>query len=528
MKNGSKEHAGHPPSLPSVQPQEMTTPASIYPSSIVIAQPNVQVIKQPLLLNGQKISVLPKSPPQAILLPLIQLVAPVQPVTTLTTTSTTTSRSPSISKRVTQRQCKPTQKAQALMEEAKAKSCKKQALKEVWANKSTGLSTVKFQTQPINWIVTPGRSIQVTEILSANFPGNQMLNVPNNSPINASTLPGTLTNLCLNPLTIPCVTDFSISNSPHLKPSSSINIASAGIQMPLTNTSVENKSTYSSALQMSPVIVHQKDLIVHAQSLGPTVSTNNPDVDLPSSSSSKGTVLGHHLSSSSSTLASVSLVPSPSDLSVPSLVSAQVVSKPQVVYKSVCAPTPIQQQSTSPHHVSQSTVPQVGKPSEPSIYNPDLPSDTLSFDTNLLFLDHQSEVNDWMNGNCGISLPNLEITLPYLPPSAASIKKLTSLLKAKQSLLSTAAHILPHDYQNVKEEKEQEEAIRKLVAERFATNPAYLWLKARFLSCFTLPALLATINPYKDWELPDLPLRNDDRVVNKHAGENNEPPAAVS
>nr|XP_055045846.1 snRNA-activating protein complex subunit 4-like isoform X2 [Misgurnus anguillicaudatus] len=168
--------------------------------------------------------------------------------------------------------------------------------------------------------------------------------------------------------------------------------------------------------------------------------------------------------------------------------------------------------------VSQSTVPQVGKPSEPLISNPDLPSDTLSFDTNLLFFDHQSEVNGWMNGNGGISLPHLEITLPYLPPSAASVTKLTSLLKAKQSLLTAAAHILPHDYQNGNVEKEQEEAIHKLVAERFATNPAYLRLKARFLSCFTLPALLATINPYKNWELPDSPLCNDDPVMDTHLG----------
>ncbi|XP_073670134.1 snRNA-activating protein complex subunit 4-like isoform X2 [Paramisgurnus dabryanus] len=174
------------------------------------------------------------------------------------------------------------------------------------------------------------------------------------------------------------------------------------------------------------------------------------------------------------------------------------------------------------------TVPQVGKPSKPSISIPDLPSDTLNFDTNLLFFDHQSEVNDWMNGNGGISLPHLEITLPYLPPSAASVTKLTSLLKAKQSLLTAAAHILPHDYQNGNGEKEQEEGIHKLVAERFATNPAYLWLKARFLSCFTLPALLATINPYKNWELPDSPLCNDDPVMDKHVGENNEAPAAMT
>ncbi|CAF92383.1 unnamed protein product, partial [Tetraodon nigroviridis] len=34
-----------------------------------------------------------------------------------------------------------------------------------------------------------------------------------------------------------------------------------------------------------------------------------------------------------------------------------------------------------------------------------------------------------------------------------------------------------------------------LVAERFSSNPAYQLLRARFLSCFTLPALLASIQP---------------------------------
>ncbi|XP_047448138.1 snRNA-activating protein complex subunit 4 isoform X2 [Mugil cephalus] len=54
---------------------------------------------------------------------------------------------------------------------------------------------------------------------------------------------------------------------------------------------------------------------------------------------------------------------------------------------------------------------------------------------------------------------------------------------------------------NEEEEEEEEEekvmvaAVRHLVAERFSGNPAYQLLKARFLSCFTVPALLATIQP---------------------------------
>lgn len=56
-----------------------------------------------------------------------------------------------------------------------------------------------------------------------------------------------------------------------------------------------------------------------------------------------------------------------------------------------------------------------------------------------------------------------------------------------------------HLQQQEKNEEEEEEelvaAVRQLVAERFSNNPAYQLLKARFLSCFTLPALLATMPP---------------------------------
>lgn len=45
------------------------------------------------------------------------------------------------------------------------------------------------------------------------------------------------------------------------------------------------------------------------------------------------------------------------------------------------------------------------------------------------------------------------------------------------------------------EEAELVAAVRQLVAERFSSNPAYHLLKARFLSCFTVPALLASIQP---------------------------------
>lgn len=49
----------------------------------------------------------------------------------------------------------------------------------------------------------------------------------------------------------------------------------------------------------------------------------------------------------------------------------------------------------------------------------------------------------------------------------------------------------------VSEEEEEKllAEVSKLVTNGFSENPAYQMLKARFLSCFTVPALLATIQP---------------------------------
>ncbi|XP_026067901.1 snRNA-activating protein complex subunit 4 isoform X2 [Carassius auratus] len=163
--------------------------------------------------------------------------------------------------------------------------------------------------------------------------------------------------------------------------------------------------------------------------------------------------------------------------------------------------------------VAQSEIPQIRTLSEPLLPLPDISSDVVSFNPHLIFPEQSSEVDDWMNGKDGIPLPHLEMSLPYLPPSAASIKTLTSLLKVKQSLLAAAVNILPVEYQNYREEEAQVAAIRKMIAERFASNPAYQLLKARFLSCFTLPALLATINPSVKCELPTDNNGDEDEVL---------------
>ncbi|XP_026862080.2 snRNA-activating protein complex subunit 4 isoform X2 [Electrophorus electricus] len=140
------------------------------------------------------------------------------------------------------------------------------------------------------------------------------------------------------------------------------------------------------------------------------------------------------------------------------------------------------------------------KPLQPAaaMSKPGPKPDSLPFDPNLMFLEHPGQVKDWIKGNDGISLPYLEEKMPYLPPFVSNINTLACLLKAKQSLLKTAVQLLPEEDQDGSGEEEKVAAVRKLVSEKFKTNPAYLLLKARFLSCFTLPALLATIHPCKE------------------------------
>uniref|UniRef100_A0A8C7D3C6 Small nuclear RNA activating complex, polypeptide 4 n=1 Tax=Oncorhynchus kisutch TaxID=8019 RepID=A0A8C7D3C6_ONCKI len=123
--------------------------------------------------------------------------------------------------------------------------------------------------------------------------------------------------------------------------------------------------------------------------------------------------------------------------------------------------------------------------------------EVIQFDPNLIFMEDPAKVSKWLNGKNGIALPELDVTLPYLPPFVSSLDTLSSLLKCKTTLAISAMMVLHPEEKENQEEEQQVAAVRSLVAERFIHNPGYLLLKARFLSCFTMPALLATINPVK-------------------------------
>ncbi|XP_068166770.1 snRNA-activating protein complex subunit 4 [Antennarius striatus] len=183
---------------------------------------------------------------------------------------------------------------------------------------------------------------------------------------------------------------------------------------------------------------------------------------------------------------------------------------------------------------------------------PALKKETLQFDTALMFLEPPVEVCHWLSGRGGVILPGAQVALPYLPPFASTLNTFSALLAAKKSLTKSSLQLLckeskprrpnttptpkttptsththtdqptettkqPADQPDStadprpaekpassvlseaeEEDAEEEEyvaAVRHLVAERFSDNPAYKVLKSRFLSCFTMPALLATMQP---------------------------------
>uniref|UniRef100_A0A3B3H871 Small nuclear RNA activating complex, polypeptide 4 n=1 Tax=Oryzias latipes TaxID=8090 RepID=A0A3B3H871_ORYLA len=169
----------------------------------------------------------------------------------------------------------------------------------------------------------------------------------------------------------------------------------------------------------------------------------------------------------------------------------------------------------------------------------------IGFDPSLMFQEPQEKVHDWLSGRGGV--PAGSVALPYLPPFVSTLNMMTALLLAKKSLTQSSLDLLPEgpkprppqaqpiskaascsdrpppnkpgstsdcsgasnqpaehraaapaagtDEQQREEQVEEEQVrtVRRMVAERFSTNPAYQLLKARFLSSFTLPALLATM-----------------------------------
>ncbi|NWS29346.1 SNPC4 protein, partial [Polioptila caerulea] len=141
-------------------------------------------------------------------------------------------------------------------------------------------------------------------------------------------------------------------------------------------------------------------------------------------------------------------------------------------------------------------------PSAPKPPSPDVspqPSTSRAeknlFDLNLISEEDEKLVKEWLSGKQGVQVPSLQTRLPYLPPFLCSIKTLSKLLMQKAALEEQAASLLPSEASGDGGTGDVFHAIGELVQQKLGDNPAYLLLKARFLSAFTLPAVLATLPP---------------------------------
>ncbi|XP_064153609.1 snRNA-activating protein complex subunit 4 isoform X2 [Anguilla rostrata] len=134
---------------------------------------------------------------------------------------------------------------------------------------------------------------------------------------------------------------------------------------------------------------------------------------------------------------------------------------------------------------------------KPALPKSPKPEHILSFDPGLVSAEETSHVTEWMKGVGGIRLTRLDATLPYLPPFVSNLTTLTTLLKCKPDLERCALPLVSPNGESSRVEA-PEKGIRRLVAEQLSSNQAYLLLKARFLSCFSLPAFLATVYPHEN------------------------------
>ncbi|XP_017546592.2 snRNA-activating protein complex subunit 4 [Pygocentrus nattereri] len=342
---------------------------------------------------------------------------------------------------------------------------------------------------------------------------------------------------------------------PPVHPFPALNISSPVVQMTspviLGNQKQRMSDCVSQVVVQQPIIVNQNGSLALIRAARPTNILPAPVANISkvlprpaaSSASSVNNVPGVRTArpasiagSDISTVAASHAIPQANfvyGLTVPNQHSLRT---PSV---GICASTSVRLMTPSCQILPKTVVQQTGLQAKKqplqtgtTTSNPSPRPGTLSFDFSLMFHEGSAQGKNWIQGNDGISLAQLEKKMPYLPPFVSSISKLVSLLKAKESFLQGAVQLLPEEERAKSEEEAKVAAIRKLVSERFKNNPAYSLLKARFLSCFTLPALLATIHPCKENRLPGSAMLSDDEEDNKDEvklmqGGNEDQPAVV-
>uniref|UniRef100_A0AAR2J3T3 snRNA-activating protein complex subunit 4 n=1 Tax=Pygocentrus nattereri TaxID=42514 RepID=A0AAR2J3T3_PYGNA len=479
--------------------------------------------------------------------PLLQLVVPVEPGKSVELAAPPTSSISSPSSvvaptenaektRTSKRKCKPTMKAQALKENVKSKACRKRSAKN---NQNGGdAPTVAVLPQTTAWILTSAGLMPI-QLSSPGIVGNQNKVIPNSvphfllqppvavkqnqlvravGPSNPTTVtPADVASPTARPNLNQILPPSTVSNSPNVSSLSAVNNV-PNISSAVTNKSVPLVPPYTtnvptsvtaSAVQVPPPEI-QCNQNQNISNVVPQVPFQSPIILSPSNTVRPVSPFN---SSPSPVANGARLTSYPVGTSQNFTSNATKVSLTPSVHNVVSV-------STASTVTSAPVIPPVHpfpalNISRTTTSNPSPRPGTLSFDFSLMFHEGSAQGKNWIQGNDGISLAQLEKKMPYLPPFVSSISKLVSLLKAKESFLQGAVQLLPEEERAKSEEEAKVAAIRKLVSERFKNNPAYSLLKARFLSCFTLPALLATIHPCKENRLPGSAMLSDDEEDNK-------------
>ncbi|KAJ8285587.1 hypothetical protein GJAV_G00028520 [Gymnothorax javanicus] len=389
---------------------------------------------------------------------------------------------------------KPKKKAQMLTNGSKPKKSRNN--KKAHLQDGKNLSDVPFTTQPlITWIMTPNGLLPVCGV-----------GIPETSQTQSLGMYSNLSSVRkLKPIAVKPNNSsaFSVSQAPSAASPSNVLYVNPSICIPTglptsfgLGTAV-NLATSSSASVSAPHCNSTSPLGTHFLLTKPVAP-----MPAPTSVNTCRSVAGPAQTVSQAT-PFTRVLTHPQRL--PFFQVSQTPHTPQIIAKpslNTVVAQPEKSASLSPLVFSKlkPNISPVNLSSTPTLHKTPRPEPTL--DPSLVSAEEASLVTEWMKGIGGVRLPQMDRTLPYLPPFVSSLTALTTLLHCKSTLERSALPLISCSGDKASEEA-AEKGIRRLVAERLSSNRAYLLLKARFLSCFSLPAFLATVNPREDEEQAD-------------------------
>ncbi|XP_041926413.1 snRNA-activating protein complex subunit 4 [Alosa sapidissima] len=437
------------------QPQQIQHPQPMQTQVVQVAQPLIAQQLQPCKKQQTQfpqmpqIFLMPVMPPQS---------TPSKPVSTPVSKPEGT--------RPSKRTRKPTTKAKELMEEAASNA------KNHPQRKRPRLDKYVQQASPVAWIITPTVQMPVSTQDPSKLVGNSILT---HSPAAGSTSSSPST----------CTSSITQANIPVNMPG----VPPGTIVFSLSNVPVP-----------TPVMMPAGTMpnLVRASTPGTPVTTSSPSVQGRCSTASPAITYF-----TTSPLATSQALPS---------APGTAAQRPPLLKTNPLFASPLAAPGQSPARLPPPITPVVTVPRHlvtllPAPNRNQTPDSGNYYDPNLMFMEDVNTVQSWMKERSG-AISQLDHPQPYIPPFVSSIKTLQSLMKARTSLFKDSLKVLPVNLREAASDEKSEEqlvAVRRLVKKKFDTNPAYVSLKARFLSCFAVPALLATIDPAKA-----LPLTFDD------------------